>query len=167
MKKERLPVRIEPQKFAQARREISCQIDFDAMSRLQESGVKNAKILVEMAFAMDKEGLIVMDVQINGTLTLICQTTLKPFDFPIAIQSVLSPITHEREAERLPSDYEPILLHEDMIEPVHVVEDELLLHLPVVPRAPGERAIPHHNVSPAEEAKTNPFAVLKDLCKSD
>ena len=108
-----------------------------------------------------------MDVQINGTLSLVCQTTLKPFDLPVAIQSVLSPIYHEREAERLPSDYEPMLLHEDMVEPAHIVEDELLLHLPVVPRAPGERLITHHNESPTEAAKTNPFAVLKDLCKSD
>jgi uncharacterized protein len=69
----------------------------------------------------------------------------------------------------LPPDYEPLLLPEDgMLRPAELVEDELILAVPVVAISPGSEALERDWPATADEmAEASPFAALGALKKRD
>ena len=81
-------------------------------------------------------------------------------------------ISQERDEAGLPPDCEPLLVAEDgRLRPADVIEDELLLALPLVPvnpdsRLPDEVTSPYPAQDHAEsERSENPFALLRELKK--
>ena len=67
---------------------------------------------------------------------LRCQRSLQPFVLPARVEQTLGLIREEAEEAGLPPGYEPLLVPEDgRIVPIDLVEDELILALPVVPVA--------------------------------
>jgi len=105
-------------------------------------------------------------------LTLTCQRTLESFVLPLTVDSRLGLIRNEREEAGLPPGCEPLLVAEDgKLNPADVIEDELLLALPLVPVDP-DSSLPPEVTGPgpeqsAAEATDNPFAVLRGLKKTD
>ena len=69
----------------------------------------------------------------------------------------------------MPEGYEPLLLPADgALRPAELVEDELILAVPVVPVAPGSEALAQDWPASSEEReKANPFAALAALRKGD
>jgi len=107
----------------------------------------------------------------EAPLTVTCQRSLEPFVLPVALHSRLGLIRSEREESGLSPDCEPLLVDDDgKLALVDVIEDELLLALPLVPINP-DSALPEEVTSPstdesADEGRTdNPFAVLRELKK--
>jgi uncharacterized protein len=102
---------------------------------------------------------------IEGFVFLTCQTTLEVFRHVISIndalvlvdsESQLPPIEEEREAE----DY---IVADGPIDVLDLVEEAVLLALPMVPRKPGlEAAGPAEPVAPQRQS---PFAALDRLKK--
>ncbi|HSW83942.1 MAG TPA: DUF177 domain-containing protein, partial [Usitatibacter sp.] len=102
---------------------------------------------------------------IEGFVFLTCQTTLEVFRHEISIsdalvlvdsESELPPIEEEREAE----DY---IVADGPIDVLDLVEEAVLLALPMVPRKPGlEAAGPAEPVAPQRQS---PFAALDRLKK--
>jgi uncharacterized protein len=84
---------------------------------------------------------------------------------------IITPIAHESEAARLPENYEPVMLEEDFISPVAIVEEELILNIPLIPMH-NEADCPHAENSAYYGAKEveaepslKPFAGLAELKK--
>jgi uncharacterized protein len=74
-------------------------------------------------------------------------------------------IRDEAEEEALPEGYEALLVGDDgMLRPADVVEDELILAVPVVPVAPDTDLV-ERDWAPGEEEieRANPFARLSAL----
>ena len=71
-------------------------------------------------------------------------------------------IRDEAGEAALPPEYEPLLMPDDgMLRPAELVEDELILALPVVPVSPEAEAVERDFTPTAEEtAQANPFAAL-------
>jgi len=102
---------------------------------------------------------------IEGFVFLTCQTTLEVFRHAFSIndalvlvdsESELPPIEEEREAE----DY---IVADGPIDVLDLVEEAVLLALPMVPRKPGlEAAGPAEPVAPERQS---PFAALDRLKK--
>ncbi len=106
-----------------------------------------------------------VEVAIEGALTLTCQRTLRPYRHAIGLRVRLGLIREEREEAGLLPGYEPLLVSaEGTIDPRDIIEDELILALPLIPRDPaagnGDGPI---TSGPEAEAVENPFAVLKRL----
>ncbi|MEC9314753.1 MAG: YceD family protein, partial [Pseudomonadota bacterium] len=77
---------------------------------------------------------------------------------------------HEKLAEKLSDQYEPWVVEDsELTDPVSVVEDELILALPLVPKheencLPEEALFSGDEDSEEEEVKPNsPFSVLSSL----
>lgn len=135
MEKERLPKQISPEKLAKLHRVVAGVVDIAQLTRLQGLLADNTgQISVQMGFDTDREGLTVIDMQIQGKLMLVCQSTLEAFAYPVDIQVLVSPIKDEKEVDRLPMHYEPFIYADDTFAPEVLVEEELLLALPLVPR---------------------------------
>jgi uncharacterized protein len=156
-----------------ARRSFQGSLPIAAMPRLCEVLADDAGLATyELDFGRDDYGTAYVDVRVQAPLWLVCQRTLEPFVMPVAVDSRLGLIRSEREESALPAGFEPLLIAEDdKLNPIDVIEDELLLALPLVPvnpdsELPEEVTRPPAEDVPAEERPDNPFAVLRELKKN-
>ena len=74
-------------------------------------------------------------------------------------------IRDEADEEALPEGYEALLVGENgLLRPAELVEDELILAVPVVPVAPGTDVVEQDWAAPEEETqRASPFAALSQL----
>lgn len=109
-----------------------------------------------------------LSLNVEAALPLVCQRTLETFRLPLSIKQRLGLIRHESEEAGLPPDVEPLLVPEHgQLRLLDLVEDELILAVPVVPLGPGAagEVITEWPVEDAESAngRSNPFAELAKL----
>lgn len=117
----------------------------------------------ELEFGRDTLDLPFVEVRADARLPLQCQRSLERFLQPVRVCQRLGLITREEQESALPEGVEPLLLAEGAeINPVDLVEDELILALPVVPIDP-DSTLPEPAWGDAEEDKPNPFAALSAL----
>jgi uncharacterized protein len=172
---ERLPVHIDPIRMADTRRLLEGRIALAEMARLGESLQDSAgEVAVSLEFGTDKEGIRFMRGRIRAEVSLECQRCLETMRFPIDSEFALALVRSTVEAEALPSHYEPLLVEGEPLFLRDIIEDELLLALPIVPmHAPDECSINTSSSIAADgirkdtgaTEKENPFAVLADLKK--
>jgi len=137
------------------------------MDRLANS-LSSADSSVEIAldFGLGERGFRIMDLSIRGSLQLVCQRCLGTVDWPLTINSVVALVRTEAQIERLPDHYEPLLVEPQPMQLMAIVEDEILLALPVVAFHPEEQCQLAHAIDnrplPKEE-EPRQFAALAQL----
>ncbi len=163
-----LPETVDAWRMVTARRSFQGTLPIAAMSRLKDSlASTDGHVDYELEFGKDGFGIAFVHVQASASLVLTCQRTLEPFVLPVAIDRQLGLIVREEDEAGLPPGYEPLLTADGHIEPLEVIEDELLLALPVVPTRPDAGSAAEWSFGPdaAEVGSANPFAVLGRLNK--
>lgn len=161
------PEIVDPWRMVQARRSFQGVLPLAALPRLRDSlAAADGVVTFDLEFGKDDLGVPLLRVRADATLPLLCQRTLDVFGLPVHIDTRLGLIAQEADEAGLPGGYEPLLAADGELRLADVVEDELILALPVVPVKPG--SAPQASVwgepEPApEEAKPNPFAVLKQI----
>lgn len=155
-----------------ARRTFQETLSVASMTRLCELLAGNeGEVQCELEFGRDEFGIAYLDVRAQVPLTLLCQRSLEPFVLPLAIDTRLGLIREESEESGLPPGSEPLLVAEHgQLKLADVIEDELLLALPLVPvnpdsELPDEVTGPGPEEISAERRTDNPFAVLRELKK--
>ena len=132
----------------------------------------SGEVRYRLDFGRDDLGTDYVDVHAQAPLTMICQRTLEPFVLPVTVDNRLGLIRRERDEAGLPPGCEPLLVPDDCRwHPADVIEDELLLALPLVPVNPdsslpealADRGEPEQDEAQAQE--NNPFAILRELKK--
>lgn len=140
------------------------------MPRLIPSLASSAgEAVYELQFGRNALGGAELHVHVHALLTLVCQRTLEEFVLPVEVDTRLGLIDNEQQEAALAPDTEPLLLEDGMLRPADVIEDELLLALPLIPVRPGS-SLPEPYIAEPESAaspqnKDNPFAVLGKLKK--
>lgn len=119
----------------------------------------------EVEFGVDAMGMRYVDVRAEAELPLLCQRSLERFLHPVRINQRLGLITDESQEAALPEGVEPLLLDASgELNPAGLVEDELILAVPVVPIDPASAEIEAEWSEEVEvEEKPNPFAALAAL----
>ncbi len=136
------------------------------MTRLASGlAATDGEVEYELDFDKDLAGVSGVRVRAKTALPLICQRSLEKFDYPVAIDAKLGFIVNEEDEAALPAGYEPLLLDAAGLRPADVIEDELILALPVFPVKPGTQEMQREwkDAATEVEAKPNPFAVLKNV----
>lgn len=145
------------------------------LPRLVEALAKDSG---EVAYALDFEqgelGDPELHVRLAARLTLECQRTLQPFEWPVELDSRLGLLGREEDAAALPESCEPLLLEHGTLQPRKVIEDELLLALPLVPVKPGSEILQGGWNTPGQASQdaeggtavTHPFADLRRLMQA-
>jgi uncharacterized protein len=121
----------------------------------------------ELKGRVKKNGKLAIDVEIRGTLGLICRRCLERVAFDIQRRSRLTLTTESEPLSSLGLDDEEIetVPAESIAEITELVEQEVLLELPIAPAHPdGVCTIP--GVGTADE-RSSPFSVLARLKTSD
>ncbi|SOO27460.1 conserved hypothetical protein [Xanthomonas phaseoli pv. phaseoli] len=152
-----------------ARRRFDGRIPLSAMTRLQGSLVDtDGECVYSLQFDQDPLLKVAyVELSIDVELPLACQRSLQRFLYPVQIRQRLGLIRDEADEAALPAEYEALLVPEDgMLRAVDMIEDELVLSVPVVPVAPDSEAIDAEWVPTQEEQdKASPFAALAALKK--
>jgi uncharacterized protein len=156
-----------------ARRSFQGVLPVSGFPRLGEViAAPDGDVTYELDFGRDEFGIAYVAVRARAPLTLICQRSLDPFVLQVEVDTRLGLLVDEREEAALPPGYEPLLVEEDgKLDPASVIEDELLLVLPLVPvnpdsTLPDDIAGPDEDEASAQDASENPFAILRELKNS-
>lgn len=154
--------------MAQARQVYEGSIPVARMRRLASSlASTDGDIAYVMSFDRGPDGRAMLNLQAAGQLALVCQRSLDVFLQPVEVDQQFGVVATESDEAALLPDVEPLLSEDGMLDPVKVIEDELILSLPLIPVKPGAEALPDSMdvAASAEEAEArpNPFEALRDL----
>ena len=151
------------------------EIDFDVplaeLPRLQARIAGIAGSVRGAARFGRQAGIAVAELSLAGMATLQCQRCMQALEFPIDSTTRVGLIFSEADAAEVPEELEPVLAREGRISAGELVEEELLLALPIVPLHETLRdcAVPPSAPLVAEEAPEHvtqrPFEGLAELLR--
>jgi uncharacterized protein len=167
----RLPEFIEPLLLVDRNASIEGQLPLigcDRITDLLSEDIGNVGVSLHFG---RKGKLATVEGHISAVLRLKCQRCLEAVEWPVNSEFKLGVVSSLEQANKLPDGYEPLLLiDEEKIPLRHIVEDELLLSLPDIPRHPNDCVAPNiSKTKPEPLGKTamtptvNPFSILADL----
>ena len=142
------------------------KVDLREFPRLEESVAGDRIDLKYKVIAgLDKQRRKVVSCIIEGFVFLTCQTTLEAFRHAISIGDRLVLVDEESQLPPIEgeSDAEDYLVADGPLDVLDLVEDAVLLALPMVPRKPGLDEGREAGV--AKEPRESPFAKLASLKK--
>jgi DUF177 domain-containing protein len=168
------PVVIDPRQFANERATASGSVAASTLGRL-------AEVLFDAGAGQQRGGMIhycvtgfvtpkdqpALRLEVDGEISLCCQRCLGPLAYPLAVQRELVLVAGADEFEQAADepdsvDMVPLVARIDLRE---LVEEEVLLALPLAPRHPAGAC----RSSAAEQAPSppgaSPFAALARLKK--
>ncbi|MDE2262075.1 MAG: DUF177 domain-containing protein [Gammaproteobacteria bacterium] len=118
-----------------------------------------------------QSGFAVAELSLAGKAGLQCQRCMRAMELPIESTTHLALILAEADAAEVPEELEPVLAREGRISAGELVEEEMLLVLPIVPlhEELRECAVPPSAPLLAEDAPEHvtqrPFAGLGELLR--
>ena len=114
----------------------------------------------------DAAGRPLVTVRLDGAVPLVCQRCLRPFAAKVAQQTDLLLARDEAELVRLDEEESEVVLADTMLDPRQLVEDELLLSLPLSPRHGDDECAAAMRAG-TDEGRRSPFAGLAALKRRD
>lgn len=171
---DRLPERVEPFRLAETGRRLSGNLSADKLERLADILFsEDTEIRVALEFDKGDRGVHFVSGTLSGDLLLTCQRCLGSLKFPLDIRFSVALARGPQEAEQLPAGLDPLVVEGETISIADLVEDEVLLRLPIVPMhsasdtngacAPGSA----DRLEETDKPSGNPFSVLAELKKRD
>jgi len=161
---EYLPEFIDPLALVDKRRRFKGVLPLATMPRLQDTLLTSAgEAKFELNFS--KEGRIAAVLGgIEAELELQCQCCLEPIRLRLSNAVRLGIVRSIAEADLLPESFEPLLLEEETVRLADIVQDELLLAIPLIPQHTQCKRSLTEAGKPGGE-RENPFAALADFKK--
>ena len=163
-----LPDRVDVSRQVQARRTFEGTLPLAGLHRLRGSlASSEGEVRYVAEFGRDELAVAYLGLRIDAGLPMVCQRTLETFVYPVSIDQRLGLIDDENGEAALPPGYEPLLVADGGLSVADVIEDELILALPVVPLKPGAPLEwkDHADDVESEPRQPSPFAVLGSLKK--
>lgn len=158
---------INPLRLAKSRERIEGSLQIDSFDRLQDVLLENeGELKYSLSFDFDESGTCVIECIIDARLIFECQRCFKPVAINIHTSSLLGVANDKNEFEALAKEYEPLQLDEESISIKELIEDELLLAIPIAPlHAEDECSAKAVLDQINADAKPQPFAALAALKK--
>ena len=164
------PVRVDPLKSVEQSTKYSGSTAISELDRLQgflqdDSG----EAQIEIQFGHDEQGTALLRGKCQAQVHMTCQRCMNPVEVEISTNFELGIVFSDEQAKHLPRQYEPIICERNAMTLLPVIEDELILSLPMFAY--------HHNCDDNElqakeepilvetEAPNTPFSVLEQLKK--
>ncbi len=169
---ERLPVQLDPVALADRGRDLAGRVPIASFERLGGAlHSHEGEIEARLHFGHDDQGRRILTGSLAGALQLECQRCLSPYALPIDLELALILVDSDSEAETLPEELDALVVGERRsMHTVDMLEDDLILALPIVPRCaseahckPAVELLDSESLeSGTDESRQNPFAVLAD-----
>lgn len=174
MQHHKLPISINPTRLAEKEATLAGVLSLANMPRLKDLlADTTGEAAVTMHFGYDESHTAYIHLTVNVSLLLICQRCMENFSYPMTIDVLLNPIIesektpntqeHPKRAAKLPRQsqnqaYEPLMMESETVILQDIVEDEILLNLPLIPKHTQD--VCPVVLSASKESETeNPFKV--------
>ena len=156
-------------RLADGQVDLDFAIPLTEFARLPPQPAGTGEVLSGRAAFRREGGFAVAEIAVRGAAQLICQRCMKPMRHAVDSEARIALVAFEAEADRVPPEFEPVRAPEGRIRLRELVEEEVLLTLPIVPLHEdlGECA-PAAKVAAdvkTESATQKPFEQLGELLK--
>ena len=166
-----LPDHVDPYRLCDQARSFEGRLNLADLSRLAEVLVSaEGQASYRIVCDRDEHRRARIRGSVDAVMVVTCQRCMGPMNWPVHAEFQLAVVTSEAQAEQLPADYDALLLEGETIQLASLIEDELLLAVPVAPLHPAsECSVNPADWSPPEiepetdSKRENPFAVLAGL----
>ncbi len=165
--KKRLPANINPTALANANGVIEASVPAASLERLRSSAVAvRSDASVRMSFRREPDtGRVLMSLDAQVDVALACERCCETFDSTLQVQQcyLVDGVADDSELDAVETV-------EGLLDAAALIEDELILALPLVPkheREPDCRVELSYGQVPAEPAKKSAFAALAALKAND
>lgn len=132
----KLPIKINPFELCDRGAVLEGPLEVKQLTRLAELlSDTEGKVTAHLEFGRDQHGQRTVTGWVEAHLNLVCQRCGKAVSCDIKLDPKLCPVRDDSAAKRL-TDYEPLWVadEEDLVLTAEVVEEELLLSLPMIPK---------------------------------
>ncbi|MEQ6433909.1 YceD family protein [Comamonas sp. w2-DMI] len=177
MSKDFSATRLDVRAFAQAEGHLQGQAPLSAFKRLAEDAQPHGGAQPEVRWQAEGEfvpetggaGQVWLHVTAEVDLPMVCQRCLTAASIPLLVDRSFRFVANEALAEQEDDDSEEdVLALSREFDLLELIEDELLMEVPVVPRhdvcpVPVKLESSDADFEQANEQKENPFAVLRSL----
>jgi len=158
---------IQPRKLANKNGELRYNWKVENFKRLD--GLlfsNNGDINIHLRGKYDDRQRCLIDAHITANVQLECQTSFEAIDYQIDKAITYCTVISEDQIDDLEDEYEALLLDEGHVDIQQVIEDELILALPIIANKASDEVrveMSYGELPPEDENKKNPFTVLKGL----
>jgi len=168
-----LPKRIDPRKLAEREVRFESLIKVEELPEFANSLAQpGGEVKVDLQFGLDEQRIRTIVGDAKSTVFLACQRCLDPVEVEVTATFNLAIAPSEEKAKQLPRSYDPLIVEDEEIDLFPVIEEELILSLPMVPYhqdcsiqtsfGDGDEAVNADETESASD-KPNPFSVLAQL----
>lgn len=128
------------------------------------------EVSIALTGGVNPQGVCFIAGCLQTEIKLVCQRCLSPLQWSLNAAVSLGLVHDEAEADCLPEEYDPLLVPESFINITDLVENELLLALPQIPRHDEmwECEANGYQMPPRESfvEQRQPFATLASLLRN-
>ena len=119
-------------------------------------------------FERDEQKTVVIHSALTVEVKMVCQRCLELVTLPIHSESTYAVVKEGANTQSLPKGYDVLELGEDPLDLLALIEEELLLALPIVPAHHPEECqqpagLDEPDPGEDEVTRSNPFSVLAQL----
>jgi uncharacterized protein len=155
---------IVPEKIALSGEILSGEVFLKFMTRLSEfTEIHDELAKYNLEFLKCDNGITQIRGEISTSLISLCQRCLINFTLNIDIPVSIGIIKNEEDIALLPDDLEPFLVEDDTISLLKLIEDEILLSLPISPLHSVDVCPKVQTNQKFKPKQDNPFTVLQSL----
>ncbi|WP_253481790.1 YceD family protein [Natronocella acetinitrilica] len=165
------PATVDVARWLDQRREVLGVLPVAGMARLCELLTDDrGSVDVALKLGRDIGRRPVISGELHLNVWLLCQRCLQAFEWRATLPVSIGIVASEAEAEALPESLDPLIVDDGELRLHALIEDEVILGLPIVARHPDEVGClkaPRSKSQPQAESKPNPFAALESLKRRD
>ena len=156
------PLLINSLEFARDRQRLEGRLPVASFARLQDQlANEQGELHYVVQGGVNALGVPKLALSLSGACWLRCQRCLSALEYPVALQNTVLLRTEAEldELEDEDDDFDSILA-ENALDILNLLEEELLLSLPISPRHPSCQMEPSQGLA---KDSTHPFAALAKL----
>lgn len=165
-----LPTHIDPRKLALQGYHLEGEVSMDGLPRLATSVLRICgPVLASVQFGLDETKARIVRGSARALVEVICQRCLDPVQVNLDAEFALQIIKSEEQEKRVAKNYEPWIVAERIANLSQMLEDEILLALPLVNyhelgKCTGDTFQPKSDlVGKNSGSDSNPFEILAQL----
>ncbi|MDM8559279.1 YceD family protein [Candidatus Parabeggiatoa sp. HSG14] len=166
---EYLPTLIDPRHLAFQGYKLKGRVMLAQMFRLHEYLCEGAKgeVEIDWLFATDEQKRPIIKGSMQTELPMLCQRCLQTMLWPIDIKVALMMLPKGQTENDLPKNYEALTLTSPAVPLITLIEDELILALPIMVLhttcSSNKYQLPNNLVEEENIFPNNPFSILSKL----
>ena len=157
-------------------------LEIAALPRLAEeaSSVESGdgfhwEVKTQFADSPGSEAQQILELAVKGHIHVVCQSCLQDCGLDLTQESRFVMVATEEEADAFPmeDDQQEPLVASQHFDLLALIEDEILLSMPLIPKHPEGTCKPHaasfggdEGTTEASEKPQNPFNILKNMKKN-